>query len=101
PHKRLTQSYNACTLRRRCQVEYACFYTDADHLRGDVNDPTLRIFRVADATALIVKRYAQPCFAASYHHHEGHWYHGHYWEYGVGACWRPTPVGFVWVCAPY
>src|SRR5215831_15805086 len=36
-----------------------------------------------------------------HHHHEGHWYHGHYWEYGVGTCWEPTPIGFVWICGAY
>src|SRR6476660_4548612 len=33
-----------------------------------------------------------------HHHDHAHWYHGHYWEYGVGPCWRPAPVGFVWIC---
>ena len=28
----------------------------------------------------------------------GTWYHGRYWDYGIGPCWRPTPVGFVWIC---
>jgi hypothetical protein len=41
----------------------------------------------------------------------GHRYHGgvwygarrHYWRgrwyaYGVGSCWLPTPIGYVWVC---
>ena len=32
------------------------------------------------------------------HGHGRHWYHGRYWDYGVGPCWQPTPVGFVWVC---
>src|SRR5262245_57147294 len=33
-----------------------------------------------------------------HHDHAGHYWHGHYYEYGVGACWRWTPVGFVWAC---
>jgi hypothetical protein len=24
---------------------------------------------------------------------------GRWWAYGVGSCWRLTPVGYVWVCA--
>ena len=32
------------------------------------------------------------------HGHARHWYHGRYWDYGIGPCWQPTPVGFVWVC---
>jgi hypothetical protein len=28
---------------------------DADHLRGDVNNPTFRIFRVADPTLLMCR----------------------------------------------
>jgi hypothetical protein len=35
----------------------------------------------------------------------GYWYgpQRHYWRgrwyaYGVGSCWLPTPIGFVWVC---
>jgi hypothetical protein len=23
---------------------------------------------------------------------------GRWWPYGVGACWRSTSIGFVWVC---
>ena len=23
---------------------------------------------------------------------------GRWWAYGVGSCWRTTPIGFVWVC---
>jgi hypothetical protein len=25
-------------------------------------------------------------------------YAGRWWPYGVGTCWRTTPIGFVWVC---
>src|SRR6185437_14279229 len=25
-------------------------------------------------------------------------WHGRWWPYGVGTCWRSTPIGFVWVC---
>jgi len=23
---------------------------------------------------------------------------GQWWPYGVGACWRASPIGYVWVC---
>ncbi len=26
------------------------------------------------------------------------WYGGRWWPYGVGACWRISPIGYVWVC---
>ena len=26
------------------------------------------------------------------------WYGGRWWPYGVGTCWRPSPIGYVWVC---
>jgi hypothetical protein len=26
------------------------------------------------------------------------WYGGRWWAYGVGTCWRPSPMGYVWVC---
>ncbi|WP_406856066.1 hypothetical protein ABEG18_00085 [Alsobacter sp. KACC 23698] len=26
------------------------------------------------------------------------YYRGRWWPYGVGACWRPSPIGYVWVC---
>jgi hypothetical protein len=26
------------------------------------------------------------------------WYGGRWWAYGVGSCWRPSPMGYVWVC---
>ena len=32
------------------------------------------------------------------HGHRGHWYHGRWWDYGVGPCWQWTPVGWIWIC---
>jgi hypothetical protein len=26
------------------------------------------------------------------------WYGGRWWAYGVGSCWRSSPIGYVWVC---
>ena len=26
------------------------------------------------------------------------YWNGRWWPYGVGSCWRATPIGFVWVC---
>jgi hypothetical protein len=26
------------------------------------------------------------------------YYGGRWWPYGVGSCWRPSPIGYVWVC---
>ena len=26
------------------------------------------------------------------------YWNGQWWPYGVGACWQPSPIGFVWVC---
>jgi len=26
------------------------------------------------------------------------WYGGRWWPYGVGTCWRPSPIGYVWIC---
>ena len=26
------------------------------------------------------------------------YWHGRWWAYGVGSCWRNTPIGFVWIC---
>lgn len=26
------------------------------------------------------------------------WYGGRWWPYGVGSCWAPSPIGFVWIC---
>ena len=38
-------------------------------------------------------------------YHGGVWYGtgrrfwgGRWWPYGVGRCWRSTPIGFVWIC---
>jgi hypothetical protein len=25
-------------------------------------------------------------------------WHGQWWPYGVGSCWRSSPIGFVWIC---
>ncbi len=34
-----------------------------------------------------------------YGKHPGHWYHGHYYKYGVGPCWRRNPDGeWTWIC---
>jgi hypothetical protein len=27
-----------------------------------------------------------------------HYWHGRWWAYGVGRCWRLTPIGWVWIC---
>jgi len=36
------------------------------------------------------------------HGHDGHghrhYYHGRWWDYGVGPCWTRTPIGWVWFC---
>jgi hypothetical protein len=32
------------------------------------------------------------------HGHGGHFWHGHWWGYGEGPCWRLTPAGYVWIC---
>jgi hypothetical protein len=26
------------------------------------------------------------------------YWRGRWWPYGVGSCWRSSPIGFVWVC---
>ena len=26
------------------------------------------------------------------------WYRGRWWPYGVGGCWRSSPIGYVWIC---
>jgi hypothetical protein len=31
-------------------------------------------------------------------HHGRHFWHGHWWGYGEGPCWRWTPAGYVWTC---
>lgn len=31
-------------------------------------------------------------------HGHGRYWRGRWWGYGVGSCWRWTPVGWVWVC---
>lgn len=28
----------------------------------------------------------------------GRFWHGRWWGYGIGPCWRWTPVGWVWIC---
>lgn len=30
--------------------------------------------------------------------HARRWYGGRWWPYGVGSCWRLSPIGYVWVC---
>jgi hypothetical protein len=27
-----------------------------------------------------------------------HYWHGRWYPYGVGSCWSPTPIGYVWIC---
>ena len=26
------------------------------------------------------------------------YWNGRWWPYGVGSCWSPSPIGYVWVC---
>ena len=28
----------------------------------------------------------------------GRFWHGHWYGYGVGSCWRSTPAGYIWIC---
>jgi hypothetical protein len=28
----------------------------------------------------------------------GRYWRGRWWAYGVGSCWRSTPIGYVWIC---
>ena len=28
----------------------------------------------------------------------GHYWHGRWWGYGVGPCWRLSPGGWIWIC---
>jgi hypothetical protein len=30
--------------------------------------------------------------------HVRRWYGGRWWPYGVGSCWAPSPIGYVWTC---
>jgi hypothetical protein len=30
--------------------------------------------------------------------HGGHFWHGRWYGYGVGSCWRWTPDGYIWIC---
>lgn len=30
--------------------------------------------------------------------HARRFYGGRWWAYGVGSCWRSSPIGYVWVC---
>ena len=30
--------------------------------------------------------------------HGRRFYGGRWWPYGVGSCWRSSPIGYVWVC---
>jgi hypothetical protein len=30
--------------------------------------------------------------------HARRWYGGQWWAYGVGSCWAPSPIGYVWIC---
>jgi hypothetical protein len=27
-----------------------------------------------------------------------HFWRGHWWRYGIGACWRWTPAEYIWIC---
>jgi hypothetical protein len=31
-------------------------------------------------------------------HHGRRFWHGRWWDYGVGPCWRITPAGYIWIC---
>jgi hypothetical protein len=55
-----------------------------------------------DARGVVVER-GGPIIGRRYH--GGVWYgtgrrfwRGRWYAYGVGPCWRPSPIGFVWIC---
>jgi hypothetical protein len=37
-------------------------------------------------------------YGGMWYGHARHWYGGRWWPYGVGNCWAPSPIGFVWIC---
>ena len=43
-------------------------------------------------------RIGAPYYGGVWYGPERHWYGGRWWPYGVGTCWRPAPMGYVWVC---
>ena len=54
--------------------------------------------------AVVVVRHG-PALVVGRRYHGGVWYGtgrrfygGRWWSYGVGTCWRPSPIGYVWVC---
>ena len=43
-------------------------------------------------------RIGAPYYGGIWYGPRRHWYGGRWWPYGVGTCWRPAPMGYVWVC---
>jgi hypothetical protein len=31
-------------------------------------------------------------------HERRHWYHGRWWDYGEGPCWRRAGPVWIWIC---
>ena len=53
------------------------------------------VYRGVVAGAVVGRRY----YGGVYYGHRRRYWHGRWWAYGVGSCWRITPDGYyVWVC---
>lgn len=45
-------------------------------------------------SAVVGRRY----YGGVWHGTGRRYWNGRWWPYGVGTCWRRSPIGFVWVC---
>jgi hypothetical protein len=50
--------------------------------------------RVAVGGAVVGRRY----YGGTWYGTGRRYWGGRWWAYGVGRCWRATPIGYVWVC---
>ena len=55
-------------------------------------------FTSASASELAGVASAAAITAAGWYGTGRRWYGGRWWAYGVGRCWRMSPIGYVWVC---
>jgi hypothetical protein len=43
-------------------------------------------------------RVGQPYYGGIWYGTGRRYWNGQWWPYGVGSCWRLSPIGYVWVC---
>jgi hypothetical protein len=96
-HARATISIDPQPLRvvaSPSNVHLARVVVRGPHGGGAVVGPRGGVARGPHGGAVVGRRY----YGGVWYGTGRRYWHGRWWAYGVGSCWRSTPIGYVWIC---